>query len=390
MIVPPLRISLSTLGSHGYGLDVLAHKEAPVTTDSYLRSRAEGPRAGLLTLGMFFTLGLCAVACAPEAPQGDSVKPAADAGTRPNDASADAARDAARDSSVVTPAITPYVTAAGIGVTDLEVSAKFYSEVIGLTFKYDLSTPDWDEKIFEDVRGNSVVLMKFKRERNTKHNPVKLVFAVQNAQAAYDAVLAGGGTSVSAPTTFGTATVALTYDPDEYLVELYEATTVPSNVLVGMGLGVSSLDESADFYTRVLGMRFERDIPVPGFMDEKELRSFLAKGPSIVLMHYEDETREYKDIPAKVVLGVSDAKGLAKAITSEDAAKLLAAPAPYPGSGLIVGMAKDLEGYLVEILQSDPAADAGVASDAGARVDAGGATDAGVKKDAGVTVDAGR
>jgi lactoylglutathione lyase len=381
---------------------VLAHKEALVTTDSYLLPRTDfslaRPRAlfdrartSALALGVLLVWGLCAVGCGdPGAPQGDSnavVKPTGDAG-RPSDASVDAARSdaSASDGSVVTPAITPYVTAAGIGVTDLDVSAKFYTEVIGLTFKYDLSTPDWDEKVLEDARGNSVVLMKFKKERNTKHNPVKLVFAVKNTQEAYDAVLAGGGATFAAPTMFGTATVALTYDPDEYLVELYEAPTVPSNVLVGMGLGVSSLDQSADFYTRVLGMKFERDIPVPNFMDEKELKSYLAKGPSIVLMHYKDETREYQNIPAKVVLGVSNAKGLAKAITDEDAAKLLAAPAPYPGSGLIVGMAKDLEGYLVEIIQADPAADGGVA-DGGA--DAGGASDAGTKKDGGPARDAG-
>jgi hypothetical protein len=81
-----------------------------------------------------------------------------------------------------------------------------------------------------------------------------------------------------------------------------------------------------------------------------------------------------------VVLGVSNAKGLAKAITDEDPAKVLAAPAPYPGSGLIVGMAKDLEGYLVEIIQNDPAADGGVPP---ASVDAGRSSDAGAKKDGG-------
>jgi lactoylglutathione lyase len=386
MIVPRARNPPVDLTLRSYGLRVLAHEEALVTTDSFRCWRAEQPRRLTLALCTILLAGLSAVACAPEAPEPVPAKPATDAGARPSDASADAAKDAAKsamgDAAVVAPAITPYVAAAGIGVTDLEASAKFYTEVLGLTFKYDLSTPDWDEKVFEDVRGNSVVLMKFKRERNTKHNPVKLVFAVKDTQEAYDAVLAGGGTSFAAPTTFGEATVALTYDPDEYLVELYQAPTVPSNVLVGMGIGVSSLDESADFYTRVLGLRFERDIPVPNFMDEKELKSYLMKGPSVVLMHYQDESIEYKDIPAKVVLGVSDAKGLAKAITDEDSAKLLAPPAPYPGSGLIVGMAKDLEGYLVEIIEADPNADAGAAGDAGARVDAG-ASDAGAKKDAG-------
>lgn len=246
----------------------------------------------------------------------------------------------------------PYIVAAGIGVTDLEVSAEFYQGVLGLEFQYELSTPSWKEKVLSDVRGSNVVLMDYVRERNTKKNPVKLVFAVKNLAQAYDAVLAGGGTSVAAPAKFGETNVALTYDPDQYLVELIEVPSVPSNVLVGMGIGVSSLDDSADFYTRVVGLQFRRDIDVPGFMDEKELGSYQMKGPALVLMHYEDESRTYKDIPAKVVFGVSDASRFASAIEREDESKIVAAPMVYGDSGLRVGMAKDLEGYLVEFLQS--------------------------------------
>ena len=249
----------------------------------------------------------------------------------------------------------PYIVAAGLGVTDLEISAKFYGEVLGLAFQYELDTPNWKEKIFADVRGNSVVLMDFVRERNTKRNPVKLVFAVKDAQAAYDAVLAAGGTSVSSPQTFQGTKVGLTYDPDQYLIELIEVPTVPSNVLVAMGIGVSSLDESADFYTRVVGLQFRRDIDVPGFMDEKELGSYQMKGPALVLMHYEDPTRTYKDIPAKLVFGVGDANAFARTIRREDEKKLLANPMAYGDSGLTVGMARDLEGYLVEFLQRGPA-----------------------------------
>jgi lactoylglutathione lyase len=246
----------------------------------------------------------------------------------------------------------PYIAAAGIGVTDLEVSAEFYEDVLGLSFEYELTTTSWREKVFSDVRGNNVVLMDYVRERNTKKNPVKLVFAVKNLAEAYDAVLAGGGTSVAPPSKFGETNVALTYDPDQYLVELIEAPSVPSNVLVGMGIGVSSLDDSADFYTRVVGLQFRRDIDVPGFMDEKELGSYQMKGPALVLMHYEDEQRTYKDIPAKVVFGVSDAARFATAIEREDESKIVAAPMVYGDSGLTVGMAKDLEGYLVEFLQA--------------------------------------
>jgi len=340
-----------------------------------------------LALGtlLFYAIAAAGSGCAEEKATvfNDAALPSTtDSGARPSDASrprSDGASSPGQEQTVL-----PYVTAAGIGVSDLEASARFYTEVLGLTFKYDLSTPNWDEKILEDVRGNSVVLMKSKPERKTQKNPVKLVFAVQDTEAAFQAVLEGGGGMASAPATFEGTTIALGYDPDEYLVELVQVPAVPSNVLVGMGIGVSDLDEAADYYTRVLGMVFERDIDVPGFMDEKVLRSSLMKGPSLVLMHYEDETKVYKDVPAKVVLGVPDAKAFASVIASEDAKKLLLPPAPYANSGLIVGMAKDLDGYLVEIIQSDPAADAGV----GAKLDAGSSKDAGSAKDAGNTKDA--
>jgi lactoylglutathione lyase len=286
---------------------------------------------------------------------------AADGGPKPADAGSAAAKGdgSAGDAAVVTDG--PYVSAAGIGVSDLAVSKQFYTEVLGLKFLYHLDTEVWSEDVYEDLRGNHVVLMDFVRDRNTTKNPVKLVFAVENLEEYYQKVLDSGGSSAAAPTMFGTTKVALTFDPDGYLLELIEASTATRPVLVGMGVGVSSLDEAADYYTRVLGMKFVRDIDVPGFMDEKELASPLMRGPSIVLMHYEDTTRVYSDIPAKIVFGVKNAASYAAKIEREDSEKLLQAPAPYGDSGLIVGMARDLDGYLVEILQSAGTGDAGAA-----------------------------
>jgi lactoylglutathione lyase len=266
--------------------------------------------------------------------------------------------------------IKPYVSAAGIGVSDLAASTKFYVDVFGLKSLYSLETPYWNETVLQDVRGNHVVTMDFTRERNTKKNPVKLVFAVKDAAEYYAKVLAAGGSETSPPSPpkllLG-AQIGLMYDPDGYLLELIQVPSVPAPVLVGVGIGVDSLDASADYYTRVLGLKFTRDIPVPGFMNEKELASSLARGPSIVLMDYEDPTRIVRDVPAKIVLNVPNAAGFADFIKREDATKLLQAPAPYGDSGMIVGMARDLEGYLIEILQA-PTTDAGVPS---AGLDAG-------------------
>lgn len=273
----------------------------------------------------------------------------------------------ALDADKVVQEIKPYVSAAGIGVTDLAISTKFYQDVFALKSLYTLDTPYWKETVLQDVRGNHVVTMDFTRERNTKKNPVKLVFAVKDAAEYYDKVVKSGGSETNPPSppkmALG-ALIGMAYDPDGYLLELIQIPTVPAPVLVGVGIGVSSLDASADFYTRVLGLKFVRDIPVPGFMNEKELASSLARGPSVVLMDYEDPTKVTTDVPVKLVLNVPNAAAFADAIKREDPSKLLQAPAPYADSGMIVGMARDLEGYLIEILQP-PAADAGVAANGG-------------------------
>ena len=313
-----------------------------------------------LMLTMLWLCVLALAGCVDKAPDTAAVSSSATA-------SHDAGRlDAAakHDGAVMVPAITPYIAAAGIGVSDLDASSEFYQKALGLTFKYDLSTPGWDEKVLEDSRGNSVVLMHFKPERNTKNNPVKIVFYVPSAQDAYQAVLDAGGTSVSAPTMFEGANVALTSDPDQYTVELVEVTSETEIVIGAVGIGVSSLEESTDFYTRVMGLQYQRDYSVPNFVEEKAFSSYqMNKGLGLVLMHYADETRAYKDIPAKVVFGVRDADGLTKLISDEDPSKVVVPPAPYADSGLIIGIAKDLEGYLLEIIQSQDQMDAGAGAE---------------------------
>lgn len=284
----------------------------------------------------------------------------ADAGTALSDArvpQGDGALDlpdaAGRADAGTTPAKFPYAVGAGIGVSDLAASAEFYEQIMHLAFAEDVAAADHKEKLFKDVRGNTVTLMDFTEERRTEQNPAKLVFAVKSAQAAYDAVLAGGGSAFAAPSVFAGTTVALAYDPDKYLVELIEAPTVPENksVLVGVGIGVSSLDESADYYTKTLGLMFRRDIKVPNFMDEKELGSQEMRGLSVVLMHYLDETKDYKDVPVKIVLTVPDAKRYAETITDANEDFVLSEPKTDAKSRALVGIARDLEGYWLQFQQ---------------------------------------
>ena len=82
----------------------------------------------------------------------------------------------------------PYLGAAGIGVADLDKSFDFYTNVVGMSLRYDLPVPGYvNEKVlyFKDSKGSDVVLMNYidGRPRNYLNNPVKIVFYVPSASA---------------------------------------------------------------------------------------------------------------------------------------------------------------------------------------------------------------
>ena len=60
-----------------------------------------------------------------------------------------------------------------------------------------------------------------------------------------------------------------------------------NGVLGAMGIGVSDLDRSVDFYRRVLGMEQIGKLRLPE-MDEVLLGYNRSRGPALVLMHYTD------------------------------------------------------------------------------------------------------
>ena len=124
-----------------------------------------------------------------------------------------------------------------------------------------------------------------------------------------------------------------------------------NGVLGAMGIGVSDLDRSVDFYRRVLGMEQIGKLRLPE-MDEVLLAYNASRGPALVLMHYTDG-REVGDahLPVKVVVYVSDPTALAAAIRAEGL-EVTREPAPVPELGdAVVGFATDPDGYVVEILQ---------------------------------------
>lgn len=120
-------------------------------------------------------------------------------------------------------------------------------------------------------------------------------------------------------------------------------------LLSAVGIGVSDLQASADFYINVMGMEQVRTYELD-YMNEILLR--YPDGESyLVLMHWIDGSeRNYKDNPVKLVTRVKDPIALAAKIR---AAGFEVTREPQPSDqvgGATVGFAKDPDGYVLELL----------------------------------------
>ena len=144
------------------------------------------------------------------------------------------------------------------------------------------------------------------------------------------------------------------------VVEAAAAPAQKDPLLSAVGIGVSDLARSTDFYVNVMGMEKIRSYKLD-YMDE-EVLGYPDAESFIVLMHWTDGSpRTYKDLPIKIVTRVKDPVTLAAKIK---AAGYEVTREPQPSDqvgGAIVGFAKDPDGYVLELLplrQPAPAAPA--------------------------------
>lgn len=129
-------------------------------------------------------------------------------------------------------------------------------------------------------------------------------------------------------------------------------------LLSAVGIGVSDLEKSTAFYMNVMGMEKIRTYELD-YMNEVLLR--YPDGESyLVLMHWIDGSkRNYKDNPIKLVTRTADPAALQEKIRAAgmQITREYAPSAQVGGSA--VGLAKDPDGYVLEILpQRQPAAPA--------------------------------
>jgi lactoylglutathione lyase len=121
------------------------------------------------------------------------------------------------------------------------------------------------------------------------------------------------------------------------------------NAMAAVGIGVSDMKRSVDFYTRVLGMKNMQTINLPHM---QEIVVGYEGRTAVVLMHYIDGSEQhYKNNPVKLVFTVPDAKTMMDAMR-KDGSEIIREAEEYPGmNGTLIGLAKDPDGYVIELMQ---------------------------------------
>lgn len=120
-------------------------------------------------------------------------------------------------------------------------------------------------------------------------------------------------------------------------------------LLSAVGIGVSDLAKSTDFYVNVMGMVKIRSYHLD-YMDE-EVLGYPDAESFIVLMHWTDgSARTYRDLPIKIVTRVKDPVALAARIKAAGYEVTREPQASAQVGGAIVGFAKDPDGYTLELL----------------------------------------
>jgi lactoylglutathione lyase len=132
-------------------------------------------------------------------------------------------------------------------------------------------------------------------------------------------------------------------------------------LLSAVGLGVSDLAKSTDFYVNVMGMQKIRSVKID-YMDE-EILGYPDGESYIVLMHWTDGSkRNYKDVPVKVVTRTKDPAALMGRIRAAGMTITREYSPSAQVGGSSVGLAKDPDGYVLEVLPQRTAAPAAPAA----------------------------
>ena len=120
--------------------------------------------------------------------------------------------------------------------------------------------------------------------------------------------------------------------------------------LWAVGIGVSDMARSEDFYTRVLGMQVQQRIELPHL---REVIVGYEGRTAVVLMHWLDGSNpNYRSNPVKLVFFVPDAKAVMERIRADGLPITREAEVMPDFNNMLIGLAEDPDGYVVEFLQA--------------------------------------
>lgn len=294
----------------------------------------------ILGFGSLMT-GCSTVAASP--PDGGS------SGAPDRAAISDGGTDASADGGGALPALD----SVGVGVSDLDASTAFFTGILGMTLQGEVQRADRTERVLvygANDHGSSLTLMHFDDGRSVANVPAKLVFYTPDIQSTVQRLSDAGSAITQAPLTYMGALDAMAVGPDGYTIELVQQTTTYPLVLA-LGFAVSNLQGSVAFYTNVLGMKQTGEYDL-GTLTEKVMQYSTGHGSAVVLQGYTDGTqRNTKDNPVIEVHHVTDAAATAAKIAMGGGSVVTpAGPDPTLGNR-IVAVAKDPDGYLLELVQ---------------------------------------
>jgi lactoylglutathione lyase len=210
-------------------------------------------------------------------------------------------------------AVTGSITAIGIGISDLAAAQKFYSSAFDYSRGSKMSFGVWDEVIMMAKGGGPALIpMKFKNTKSVRDLPVKLSFNCPDPKTLQARVVSAGGKATDQdPTTTGAKAGTLyAKDPDGYLLEL-----IPGAKGIGLasaGYGSSNLNQSAVFFSKLAGTSLGQTVKNEAW---DQVTVTTSKAMTLQFLNFRD-ARNTKELPLKIVWGVSSIPGFKTTITA--------------------------------------------------------------------------
>ncbi|MGI1677297.1 MAG: VOC family protein [Cellvibrionaceae bacterium] len=115
-----------------------------------------------------------------------------------------------------------------------------------------------------------------------------------------------------------------------------------------VALNIKNLEKSTEFYSQVFGMHVKRNIN-NATMNENIMAFSSGEGASLVLVQYKDR-EVLPEKSARIVFYSPDpVAAIEKAVKL--GAEIVRAPKEVASMGTVIGIVRDLDGYLVEVIK---------------------------------------